>query len=330
MGLGLFVGCLPLYGFHLPLCLLICLPLGLDAVVAYVAANISNPFVAPFLLLAEVEIGSLILHGHSLAFDLAAARSAKWQGLALEVGLGSVVLGSALACVGGGIAFLVARRRSRPSALAEARQRTVARYARARPADRYYVAAKLGTDPALAQLVELGPLGDVVDAGCGRGQLGLCLLELGHVNTLRGFDFDARKVEVARQAAGSAASFSVGDLRSTPLTDADTVLLIDVLHYLEIREQTALLARASAALRVGGRLVVREVDAAAERGSRLTRGLERLATALGYNRSASRLGFRALSELVGELEAAGLECAVVEESPGATLANRMIAARRVS
>ena len=64
VGLGLFIGCLPLYGFHLPLCLVVCIPFGLDAVLAYVAANISNPLVAPFLVLSEVVIGSWLLHGH--------------------------------------------------------------------------------------------------------------------------------------------------------------------------------------------------------------------------------------------------------------------------
>ena len=49
---------LPLYGLHFPLCLAVCLPLQLDVVVAYLAANISNPLVAPFLVTAEVEIGS--------------------------------------------------------------------------------------------------------------------------------------------------------------------------------------------------------------------------------------------------------------------------------
>ena len=94
VGLGLFIGCQPLYGLHLPLCLLVCLPFGLDALLAYVAANISNPLVAPFLLLCEVEVGSLLLRGHALAFDIGAARRADLAGIAREVALGSVVVGA--------------------------------------------------------------------------------------------------------------------------------------------------------------------------------------------------------------------------------------------
>ena len=52
IGLGVFIGCSPLYGFHLLLCLAVGWCLGLNRLKMYLAANISNPFVAPFLLLA--------------------------------------------------------------------------------------------------------------------------------------------------------------------------------------------------------------------------------------------------------------------------------------
>ena len=56
MGVGLFIGALPLYGLHFPLCAAVCLPLRLDLVAAYLAAQVSNPFVAPFLVFSTVSV----------------------------------------------------------------------------------------------------------------------------------------------------------------------------------------------------------------------------------------------------------------------------------
>ena len=326
----MFIGCQPLYGLHLPLVVLVCLPFRLDAVVAYLAANISNPLVAPFLLLAEVEIGSLLLHGTSVVFDLAAARRAGVAGFVEEAALGSIVLGAILGLLGGALAAFIARRAQRASALTLAMRRTRARYASAPRSHRYYVAAKLRTDPALAEIAGLGELGDVVDAGSGRGQLGLCLFELGRVRSLAGFDFDAEKVEVASSAAHGDAEFRVGDLLREEIGPADTVLLIDVLHYLSFSDQARLIARAVAGLRAHGRLIVRETDGEPGVRSVVTRALERAATRVGYNRVAPQqaLGFRPIREIVAEMEALGLKCQLLEKASGARLGNRLIVGTR--
>ncbi|MGC4091954.1 MAG: DUF2062 domain-containing protein [Polyangiaceae bacterium] len=331
VGLGMFIGCLPLYGLHLPLCLAVCLPFGLDAVLAYVAANISNPFVAPFLLTAEVEVGSRLLHGHGIAFDWAAAQKPNLSAILAEVALGSVVVGALLGLFFGVVTGVIAQHRGRAVArpddpLDGARKRTVQRYASAPPGDRYYVAAKLHTDPSVSQIAALGPLGDVIDAGCGRGQLGLCLAELGHLQRLVGFDFDARKVSVAQRAAGERADYRVDDLGSAELGSADSILLVDVLHYLDVADQDRLLERAARCLRGGGRIIVREVDAASARKSFFTRGFERIATRVGYNRSRSALGFRPLAEIRARLEALGLRCQVESEAAPALLENRLLVA----
>lgn len=330
VGVGLFIGCQPLYGLHLPLCVLVCLPFRLDAVVAYLAANISNPLVAPLLLFIEVEIGSLVLHGVPVAFDLAAARQTGITGFVEQAAVGSLILGSALGLVGGSVAAFVAGRGKAASPLALAQRRTRARYATSPPAHRYYVAAKLRTDPVLTEVSALGELGDVVDAGAGRGQLGLCLLELGRVRSLAGFDFDPQKVDVARAAAAGDAEFRVADLLDAELGEADTVLFIDVLHYLAPSDQDRLLARAVASLRPGGRLLVRETDGEPGARSALTRGLERWATRVGYNRVAAqqKLGFRPLGELVAEMNRLGLDCQLQGKASGARLGNRLIVGQK--
>jgi uncharacterized protein (DUF2062 family)/2-polyprenyl-3-methyl-5-hydroxy-6-metoxy-1,4-benzoquinol methylase len=323
VGLGLFIGCLPLYGLHLPLCLLVCVPFRLDLVAAYLAANISNPVFAPFLLLASAQIGAFMLTGAGLGLDLERVREASVSGVLRGTALGSVVLGSVLGLSGGFLAAFVARVRLPASELERAIERTVARYRTAPRGDRYYVRFKLRLDPVLRELAELGPFGDVIDAGAGRGQLGICLFELGLVRTLTGFDYDSRKVALA-SAALPDARFVSASAESYDFGSADTLLLVDVLHYLEPAEQDRVLARAKAALRDGGRLFLREVEGA--RGSSgLTRLLERIGARLGINR-ARTLAFRPLSELIQTLEQLGLECSTRDASRGTPLSNALVIA----
>src|SRR6478609_10900178 len=100
VALGLFIGCLPVYGLHFVLCLLICLPLGLDLVLAYLVANISNPLLAPFLITLEVEVGSLVSTGQHAAFTLQRARETGILGFVFQAGVGSVIVGAVLGAIG--------------------------------------------------------------------------------------------------------------------------------------------------------------------------------------------------------------------------------------
>lgn len=209
--------------------------------------------------------------------------------------------------------------------LASAMERTVRRYAAAPKGDRIYVSMKLRFDPVLRELAQVGPLGSVLDAGCGRGQLGVCLVEAGLARSLSGFDYDARKVELA-VAAAPEANFVAADAESFAFPRVDTVLLVDVLHYLTPEAQDLVLERAAAALPRGGRVVVREVGA--EPGSAwLTRSFEHLGAKLGINR-ARQLSFRPLAELTQMLERLGLSCQTTDASQGTPLSNSLIVATR--
>ena len=63
VALGVFIGCLPLYGFHLLMCWSVGFALGLNRLKMYLAANISNPLVAPWLLFAEMQTGAWLRRG---------------------------------------------------------------------------------------------------------------------------------------------------------------------------------------------------------------------------------------------------------------------------
>ncbi len=182
-------------------------------------------------------------------------------------------------------------------------------------------------------LLGLLDLGDVLDVGTGRGQLPLILLELGRATSVHGFDWDADKIAAAQAAAAEPpaldARFEVADMtdRETAYPPADTVLLVDVIHYLTIEQQDRVLARAAAAVRPGGRLLLREADS--ERGwrSAVTLAEERLFTFLRFNRGA-QVTFRPAREIVARLEDAGLSCRVEPAWGSTPFSNVLIVAHR--
>jgi uncharacterized protein (DUF2062 family)/2-polyprenyl-3-methyl-5-hydroxy-6-metoxy-1,4-benzoquinol methylase len=351
VAVGLFVGCLPLYGAHFLLCAALAMPLRLNLLVAYAAAHISIPPSLPFLWFAALQIGTVLLTGEWLPLvptDLTPARVAKLAGTLL---LGSLVLGAALGVVGGTAAFLVARlvgrRAGQPSAavwLEKAMLRTARRYARAPAAGRYYVRFKLLLDPLAEQLLAafrllaaghatsgLDPAVSriVVDVGCGRGQYSLLLHELGLSKQTHGFDHDAAKVELAIGAARAGravdATYQVRDVRQGPYPEGDLVLLLDVLHYLPHADQLLVLSLAAEALRPGGHVFVRETDRGSGVGARWAAWFERVARRLGINRG-EQLELVTTRSLVDMLSDAGF---LVLSSERGTLDNVLCVARKM-
>ena len=336
VGVGLLIGVQPLYGLHLLLCLAICLPLRLDVLVAYAAANISNPALAPLIVMAELQIGSLIVDGRMLSIRVLPTKAHAIGHLAWQLGVGAAVLGVALAVSGGWTAAIIVRYaiKSRTGCssrlgtceLEQAICRTRKRYQSAKAADRHYVANKLRFDPVVRAICEATTeLGDVVDVGCGRGQLGLALLEYGKIRRLSGFDWDERKVTTARLAARGDAHYWVEDMRLAVIPEADTILIVDILHYLPHADQDALLTRAAAALRPGGTLVLRDVNASRTLGSLLAQCCERLSLRFGINRGRV-LSFRSREQQCEALSHNCLTTIDTVTTPGLSLDNVLLIA----
>lgn len=137
--------------------------------------------------------------------------------------------------------------------------RAADRYRAAGRFGRHYVSAKLRRDPVYADLLALAGdagFGDVADVGCGRGQLGVALLEAGAARSVLGLDWNPAHLRQAQRAAsGLAFRAVVQDLGcDAALPAADTVVLIDVLYQLDDAAQAALLdfgGARGAALRAG-------------------------------------------------------------------------------
>jgi len=267
---------------------------------------------------------------------------------------GAPVLAAGLALVGGLLVYLLLalKRRYRPAAARQpyrladdappwwrATERVASRYAPSHdastPAQRsrfHYVRIKLLSDPVAKMVTDLGgDLGHVLDVGTGRGQLPIALLELGVCRSAHGIDWDETKIDSARAAAAEApaleATFELADVREAELPEADTVLLMDVVHYLSVDEQNDLLDRAAAAVRSGGTLVVREADTEQGWRSWITLAEEKLFTLLRFNVGA-RVRFRAASEIVARLTECGLKVEVLPAWGRMPLSNVLIVATR--
>lgn len=73
VALGIFIGVLPLYGLHLPLCIAFASLFRLNRAVTYLAANISNPLMAPALVAAGIAVGEWMRFGVVRPLDLSEA-----------------------------------------------------------------------------------------------------------------------------------------------------------------------------------------------------------------------------------------------------------------
>jgi len=193
---------------------------------------------------------------------------------------------------------------------------------------RGFVRGKLKRDPVVPALLALPPLGDVLDLGCGRGQLCLALVLTGRARSIIGLDLDAAKIARASAAAqGLPARFAVADLATASLPPCDTALLIDALVQMHPPAQAALLARIVAG--APARIVIRAFDP--DRGWRSALGLtiDRLRRRLGGDLGlAGTVAPQPIATLRAPLEAAGYAVSVTPCWAGTPLPNVLLLAQR--
>lgn len=146
----------------------------------------------------------------------------------------------------------------------------------------HFARGKLRHDPVFLALLRSGRIPDrarLLDLGCGQALLSALLLAARErfdagdwpwpwpappsQLQLHGIEAEPGAAQRAQLALGQRVTVLNADLREATLPEADVVVLIDVLHYLEAQAQVALLERVAHSLRSGGLLVMRVADISA-------------------------------------------------------------------
>jgi SAM-dependent methyltransferase len=339
IGLGMFIGCLPLYGLHLAICIGVGWMFGLNRLKMYLAANVSNPFVAPVLLFSELQLGSLLRRGTLHAVSVQTIRTTDLRTFGADLVIGSIAVGALLGVTVGLLTFLSVRESGSEPAFLDLVRAASDRYVTASITAWEFARGKLRGDPLYRTVAYGGvlPGGErLLDLGCGSG---LTLALLAEVRTraqagtwptalgqpavytrMTGVDIRPRVVQVAREALKDAAEIVVADARDLVPATYDAVLICDVLHMIAFDEQERVLAAARRSLREGGVLVVREADAGA--GWRF--GAVRLGNALkaiAFGHWAQRFFFRTQEEWARLFAQQGLAVTALPNGEGTPFAS---------
>jgi SAM-dependent methyltransferase len=175
----------------------------------------------------------------------------------------------------------------------------------------YYARSKLRSDPLYPGVVDAlrGSDAPLLDLGCGIGLLAHALRAAGLALPYRGVDNDAAKISQARRAAGNAAlpgvDFAVHDLAAGLPAHRGSVALLDVLQFVPLHAQDAILDGAIAMLVPGARLVIRTCLDDGSQRARTTRSIDTLSRALRWM-NAGPEHYPAVDAMQAKFTAAGL------------------------
>jgi uncharacterized protein (DUF2062 family) len=339
VGVGVFIGCLPFYGFHLLLCWITGWLFGLNRLKVYIAANISNPLFAPTLIFTELQAGAWLRRGAFHPLTLQTVRTADLSVFSLDILTGSLTLGATLGAALALVTYLSVRGTADDAMFIDLVRRASDRYITASITAWEFARGKLRGDP-LYRATVCGALlpsgGTLVDVGCGGG-LTLALLAEARTeyregrwpaawnpppqfDRMIGIESRARPAAVAREVLGADASIVHGDARTSDIGPCRAVLLFDVLHILQASEQETLLATVSAALEPGGVMLIREADASGGWRFAVVRLGNRL-KALAFGHWRQPLHFRTRDEWLACFASYGLSGQVWPMGAGTPFAN---------
>ena len=351
IAVGTFIGCLPLYGLHLLLCVAVGTVFRLNRLKMYLAANVSNPLVAPWLLLAEVQAGAFIRRGSFHDLTVRTLQTTELSVFGGDLAVGSVAVGGLLAALAAWGTYAVVRRDGDDERFADLVRRSSDRYASTSLTAWEFARGKLRFDPIYRSLLCDGLLsgderspraGTLVEVGCGQG-LVLALLTEARTDAragrwpaewppvafdrLVGIEKRRRVAGIASAALAGEAEIVAADARSVAIDGADVVLFIDVLHMMSRDQQEAVLASACASLSREGRVIVREANAAGGWRFGLVTMSNRL-KALAFGNWRQRFAFRSVAEWEACFSRLGLRYETRAMGQGTPFANVLFVVTR--
>lgn len=206
----------------------------------------------------------------------------------------------------------------------------------------HFAKGKLGGDPVFAGLLRHGLIpanARILDIGCGQGLLASWLIAAKALHaqgewpqhwpappaaaSVHGIELMPRDVERARNALGDAARFTAGNMCATNFDQADAVVILDVLHYVDIDAQNDVLRRVRDALTPNGVLLLRVGDANGGLAFRCSVWVDHVVTFIRGHRN-SRLYCRPLKAWIEALDGLGFKVRAMPMNEGTPFANILL------
>lgn len=209
----------------------------------------------------------------------------------------------------------------------------------------YFARAKLRADPVFTAILRLGLLRgarDILDLGCGIGILAAWLRsardryaagqwppgwpEPPSPRHIQGIDHDPRDLRCALAALAALGEFHCADARVASFGHPDTVVILDVLHYMSYAQQEEVLQHVRAAIDARGLLLMRIGDAGGGLRFALSEWTDR-AVLIARRRISAPLYCRPVAQWRQLLQRVGFSCEIIPMSAGTPFANQLFVAR---
>lgn len=208
----------------------------------------------------------------------------------------------------------------------------------------WFARVKFRIDPAFPTILEQGLIPDgsrLLDLGCGQGLLASCLLAAQtlarkgcwprdwapppRLDSIKGIDSVPLDIQRAEQALGNQVDFRVADICTADFGQADAIVILDVLHYIDYSAQEDVLRRVKQALPPNGRLILRVGNAAGGLWFKMSYWYDRMVWFVRVHKD-NPLYCRSLENWVETLTNIGFNCRQVEMNRGISLSNTMLIA----
>jgi len=182
----------------------------------------------------------------------------------------------------------------------------------------WYLRIKMKLEKNYDLYVKLMPeQGEILDIGCGVGHVSYLLSLTSGDRQITGIDYDCEKINIANNcfAKNPKLEFICGDVTNMDFSKKDGYLLLDVLHYFPVKDQTSLLEKCIGNLKENGIIVIRDANTDLQRRHLSVRLTEFFSTKLGFNKTQNHSGklyFSSAKTIISVAHEKGLHVEIID------------------